>query len=217
MRLKGYGNSDGRKVWLDRDEVALFLEQADDTEQRLAFGLGVRCGLRSQELVSVTAIHVIEDAEVGPRVRVEHAKGDHYREVPMPVALHTTAETFAEVRDAGAETPLVDRSTRTIQRWVDRAAAQCADETGDPGWQFLGPHDLRRTWGTLLVESGVEAGMIMDWGGWTSWDTFRDHYLGAYSPEMERRQAAAVPWLDVSGSSSGGRSPMNQRQFTSSQ
>ena len=69
-------------------------------------------------------------------------------------------------------------------------------ETGDVGWRYLGPHDLRRTWGTLLGESNVEPGIIMVWGGWEDWDTFREHYLGAYSPEMERRQAALVPWLD---------------------
>lgn len=30
-----------------------------------------------------------------------------------------------------------------------------------------------------------------------NWETFREHYLGAYSPEMERRQAALVPWLET--------------------
>ncbi len=53
-------------------------------------------------------------------------------------------------------------------------------------------HDLRRTWGTLLVESGVEPGMIMEWGGWDDWETFREHYLGAYSAEMQRQQLDKV-------------------------
>jgi len=34
------------KVWLDRTEVELLLDEAQDTEQKVAFGLAVRCGLR---------------------------------------------------------------------------------------------------------------------------------------------------------------------------
>lgn len=197
MRLKGYANDDGRRVWLGRDEVGLLLNQAKDTEQKIAFGLAARCGLRSNEVLGVTRADIVEDDIVGPRVRVEQAKGDYYREVPMPTSLETTASTYAEVRDMGADELLVDRTSRTLQRWVDRAAETCKEETEDPGWSFLGPHDLRRTWGTLLVEAGVEPGMIMEWGGWKDWETFREHYLGAYSPEMERRQASVVPWLDT--------------------
>jgi hypothetical protein len=32
-----------------------------------------------------------------------------------------------------------------------------------------------------------------------------EHYLGAYSPEMERRQAALVPWLDTRAVETGSR------------
>jgi integrase len=195
MRLEPYDNKDGRKVWLDREEVELLLDHAADTEQAIALGLLARCGLRRDEAASVTPPDVV-GTDLGPRVRVEHGKGDKYREVPIPGDLKTTVDVFAEQRDASSDTPLVDRSARTVQRWVTRAAERCAAETGDGGWQYLGPHDLRRTWGTLLVEAGVEPGMIMSWGGWEDWTTFRTHYLGAYSPEMERRQAALVPWLE---------------------
>lgn len=199
MRLKGHPEHDGRRVWLGRDEVELLLSKAQDTEQKIAFGLGVRCGLRSKEIIGVTPADIVEDDIVGPRVRVEQAKGDWYREVPMPLGLHTTASTYADVRESSPHEILVDRTTRTLQRWVDRAAENCREETGDSAWSFLTPHDLRRTWGTLLVEAGVEPGMIMEWGGWKDWETFRKHYLGAYSPEMERRQAAMVPWLEAQG------------------
>ena len=57
----------------------------------------------------------------------------------------------------------------------------------------------------------------------TDWETFREHYLGAYSPEMERKQAALVPWLDqrredtqTQPSNPGGRTPETrpQNRFT---
>lgn len=69
-------------------------------------------------------------------------------------------------------------STRTVERWVDRAAEKLADDQDDGGWRYLTPHGLRRTWGTLLCEREVEPGMVMTYGGWEDWDTFREHCLG---------------------------------------
>ena len=202
MRLKAYDEKDGRKVWLSRTELDLFLDQADDTKTNIAFLLAGRCGLRAQEIVDVTAMDVIEDETVGPRVRVQDGKGGKYREIPANRELKTTVDTYSDIREEPATKPLVDCSTRTVRRWVQRAAQNCRAETSDEGWQFLGPHDLRRTWGTLLVEDGVEPGMIMEWGGWSDWETFREHYLGAYSPEMERYQASKVSWLGSSNEDS---------------
>jgi integrase len=208
MRLEDYDNQDGKKVWLDRGEVERLLATTSDTEKTIALKLAARCGLRRKEIVEVTPPDLV-DTDVGPRLRVWHGKGDKHREVPVPGDLKTTIRTYADLRDASADTPLVDRVPRTVERWVSRAAEEMHAETNDVGWQYVGPHDLRRTWGTLLVEVGVEPGMIMTWGGWEDWDTFREHYLGAYSPEMERRQAALVPWLETrrEETGSGGSNP----------
>lgn len=211
MRLKGYSDKDGRRVWLGREEMELFLSKAPDTIHRMALGLAGRCGLRSKELINVCPADVVKDDVVGPRVRVEEGKGDYYREVPMPSELETTITTYVEVSDMKPTEPIVDKHPRTIQRWVDDAAEICKEETDDPGWMFLGPHDLRRSWATMLVELGVEPGMIMEWGGWKDWETFREHYLGAYTPEMEKRQAALVPWLDASSSRA---EPANHNAYT---
>ena len=225
MRLEDYDAKAGKKCWLDRHEVELLLGAADSTAQAIAFRLMARCGLRRHEAVAVEPPDLVA-TDVGPRLRVWHGKGDKHREVPVPGDLKTTIEVYAEQRSEGPDTPLVDKSARTLQRWVTRAAERCHAETGDVGWQYLGPHDLRRTWGTLLVESGVEPGMIMVWGGWEDWETFREHYLGAYSPEMERRQAARVPWLDQrapEGHTQGsdprgrGRGTGSQNQFSGTQ
>jgi len=208
MRLEDYDNKPGKKVWLDRGEVDLVLNKADGTEQTIALALMARCGLRSAEVTAVTPPALVA-TDAGPRLRVWHGKGEQYREVPVPVALEAQIEAHADARDVSADTELVDRPTRTLRRWVTRAGERAQAATGDVGWQYLGPHDLRRTWGTLLVEAGVEPGMIMAWGGWEDWETFREHYLGAYSPEMERRQAALVPWLDTRAVETGSR-PTNR-------
>lgn len=38
--------------------------------------------------------------------------------------------------------------------------------------------------------------VVMDWGGWDDWETFRQHYLGELSPEAIRRERGKVDYLD---------------------
>jgi len=139
--------------------------------------------------------NIDEHDVVGARLEIEAevAKGDWAREVPLPSKLKYAirAHTDSDAPDA----PVVGVTTRTVERWVTRAAERCQAETENNRWAHLGPHDLRRTWGTQLVEQEVEPGLIMEWGGWQDWDTFREHYLGAYSPEMEQKQIEKVRWL----------------------
>ena len=194
MQLKDYSGRDGKRVWLTTDEVDLLLQATDGTRQKIAVGLGVRSGLRRAETVMVTPPDIVETPG-GLRVRVWNGKGDKYRETPVSRNLYSTIEAYADVRSESDETPLVDVQTRTVERWVKAAAQACEEETGDVGWSHLTPHDLRRTWGTLLVESEVEPGLVMEFGGWEDWETFREHYLGAYSAEMQRQQLEKVDWL----------------------
>jgi integrase len=144
MKLKDHADSDGRKVWLTADEVADLLDATADTEQRIGLGPGARCGLRAEEVTDVRPTDISETT-AGYRIRVWNGKGPKYRETPIPTTLRTTIETFADVRDGDEETPLVDRSTRMIQRWVNRAVETLVEETGDEGWSYLSPHDLRRS------------------------------------------------------------------------
>lgn len=194
MQLKDFADQDGKRVWLTTSEVEALIEATDNTRQKIAVGLGVRSGLRRSEIVDVTPEDIVS-TPAGRRVRVWDGKGDKYRETPLSRSLNSTVEAYADVRDEPTDAPLVGVETRTIERWTKSAAQACEESTGDVGWGYLTPHDLRRTWGTLLVEAGVEPGMIMEWGGWEDWETFREHYLGTYSPEMQRQQITKVDWL----------------------
>lgn len=194
MQLKDYDDKEGKRVWLTTDEVEQLIEATDDTRQKIGIGLGVRSGLRRSEIVDVSPEDIIK-TPAGLRVRVWDGKGDKYRETPLSGTLHSTIEAYADVRPEPEDTPLVDVGTRTIERWVKTAACVCEASSGDVGWTYLTPHDLRRTWGTLLVESEVEPGMVMEWGGWKDWSTFREHYLGVYSEKMQREQISKVDWL----------------------
>lgn len=194
MKTKPHDERDSMKVWLAAAEADQLLEAVGDTEHRLAIGLMLRSGLRAAEVVDVLPTD-ITPTPAGPRVTVREGKGGKYRQTPLPRSLLDTARAYADGREADQATPLVARSTKTVRRWVGRYADELADETGVDDWRHLSPHDLRRTWGTLLLSDEVLPHVVMDWGGWEHWETFREHYLGAASPEVERREAAKVGWL----------------------
>lgn len=197
MHRQPHDERNDMKVWLSLSEVEQFLA-VNDTDRRLAFGLGLRCGLRSQEIVGVTPDDVDANAPQGTmlRVRGSVAKGGKYRETPLPASLATTIRTVADVRPEPSDAPLVDVSTRTLRRWVKRRGEQLADETGDDAWRDITAHDFRRTWATLLAgNDGVDALLVCQWGGWADLQTFLDHYHGAHSPDAQRDARDAVDWL----------------------
>ena len=192
MRLKDYDERDGKRVWLSESEIGLLLENTDPdhVEMDIAFTLAARCGLRRQEIVRVTPADLVTN-DTGPIVRVWEGKGDKYREVFAPSELTNYALGLARDPDD----PLVSVDASTIYDWVARARDRCRAETGDQGWQYVGPHDLRRSWGVRLLEAGVLPSVVMELGGWEDWQTFRDHYLAEFSPEALRRERGKVGWL----------------------
>jgi integrase len=196
MRLKDYPSKEGKRVWLLDGELERLINEAEGTQQTLAFLFGGRAGLRRNEIVSICPVDIVE-GPTGKHVRVWEnvAKREKYREPPIPDRLATTAETYADVAGIAPDEPLVDVADKTVYRWVRRAAERLEAETGDHGWSFVDVHDLRRTWGTYLLEQGVLPSVVMEFGGWEDWETFRRHYLGEFSPEAIRRERAKVDYL----------------------
>ncbi|WP_324758166.1 site-specific integrase [Haloarcula montana] len=195
MNLEEYENQDGMKVWLSEGEVEQLIEQFEDTERRIAIQLAARCGLRSAEVLNVAPAHVA-DTDAGTMLRVwESAKTDKYRETPVPPNLATTIRTVGDIRDEPADEPAVDATTRTLRNWIGDATDELESVTNDPGWSYVGMHDLRRTWATSLRSADVDAMVVCDWGGWDDLQTFLDHYRGTHSPEAQRREREKVDWL----------------------
>lgn len=196
MNLEPYDDKEGMKVWLSTDEVDQLLraDALDEAERRLAVEFGVRCGLRSHEVLDVCPENVV-DTDAGPMIRVWKGKGDKFRETPIPELLAERVHTINEYRSEDADEPLIDRETRTLRRWVEYAREELAAETGDEGWNYLGFHDLRRTWATQLQGADCDAMVVCDWGGWDDLETFLDHYRGTSTPEAQRREREKVDWL----------------------
>jgi len=199
MRLKDYDERDGKRVWLSEREIGLLLDNLDeDREQRAAGILMARCGLRRREVVDITPADLVS-TDHGHVVRIWEGKGDKYREVPAPDELTTLALGMGNARDES----LVSVADSTLYDWVQRARERVHAETGDEGWLFVGPHDLRRSWGVRLLEAGVLPSVVMEWGGWEDFQTFRDHYLAEFSPEALRRERGKVGWLAGSEDAEG--------------
>ncbi|QSG08907.1 tyrosine-type recombinase/integrase [Halapricum desulfuricans] len=195
MNLDDYPEQDGKKVWLSEDETQRLLETAEEGKPQLAMAIGVRCGLRTDEIVRV-APDDVADTDAGTMLRIwESAKTGEYRETPIPTDLASQIRAASEFGDAPGDEALIDVSTRTLRRWMDQTTATLREQTGDAGWQYVGMHDLRRTWATQLRSADVDAMVVLDWGGWSDLETFLDHYRGTHTPEAQRRERAKVDWL----------------------
>jgi integrase len=203
MFAEPFSDEEGFRIWLDQDEADKLIQRARDREERLAFRLGLRSGLRVSEIVSVQAKDVV-DTSAGARVRVWDSKGQEYRETPTTKDVLAQAETIADLE--GPTETLVDRSERWVQRHLDAVTEQLAAED-DEMWEYVTPHDMRRTWATLMSAEIDDPLLIMDFGGWERLDTFLEHYRGSYSPDVQRRQLAQVDWLDVGGRATSEREP----------
>ena len=195
MQLETYDVRDGRRVRLTEQERDRLLETvAGDTRKEIAFGLMARCGCRSQEVVDVRPIDVHQGDETGRWfLRIPSGKGGKERRTPMPNGLAGMIRAVSG--EIAPDDSVVDVRTRTLRRWVDRAAEQLVAETNDERWQYLGPHDLRRTWGHLALEAEVLPSVLMQWGGWEDYETFQKHYLGKHSESVQDREAEKVNWL----------------------
>lgn len=77
MQLEDYPEEDGKRVWLERDELTELLDvyRGNDLERYLALALAGRAGLRRQGIVDVRRRDLVE-TEAGRMVRVWEGKGD---------------------------------------------------------------------------------------------------------------------------------------------
>ena len=195
MNLREHEGSESMKVWLSESDTATLLDAAQTTEQRIAFALGARCGLRSHEILQVSPADVI-DTDAGTMLKVEHGKGDKYRETPVPETLATQIQTIADVRDESDSTPLISvTTTQSLRNWIKATRAAVAEQEQDERWHHVSLHDLRRTWATQLASKDVDPLIVCDWGGWNDLETFLEHYKGVYSPDAQRREREKVDWL----------------------
>jgi integrase len=169
-------DSGGFRCWLQAEEQEQLLDYYDDYERELAIKLMLQSGLRADEVPRVTA-NSIQDSDADFKIlQVPKAKRG-YRETFIPSDLATEILSIYKVKDdVNKDDPIIDKTERTIQNWVYDASEALAEETGNEDWLDVSAHDCRRTWATKMIQSGITGDVVMDWGGWSDYQTFRDHY-----------------------------------------
>lgn len=181
-------NRDGTwNVWMSRDEYRELPRSASSLKSEVAIRLMGDTGLRSFEVPEVTpgdisrmkdGRHYELEVTSGKDTTGEYAHGKQ-RETWLPIDTEALINRHVQNADLGPDDPLVDVSRRQVQNYVTDAAAAAAEETGDRDYQRLSSHDLRRCWAQyLLVEKKISSRIVMDLGGWSSYDAI-EPYLAA--------------------------------------
>lgn len=202
MRTKR--NKDGTwNVWLTRDEYREIPRQANTHLQEIAIRLMGDCGLRASEVLDVRPSDVSRRSDgrhyelevvAGKDTTGDYTGGKH-RETWLPIDLEASINRYVREHDLDDAQPLVDRTTRTLQNWVDAAAARAATATDDDDYTRVSTHDLRRCWANhLLVEENVSPRIVMALGGWSSYDAI-EPYLAAPTEDNINQTMADVVGL----------------------
>jgi len=185
-------NKDGSwNVWMTRDEYRALPRVAEDFEHEVAIRLMGDCGLRVREVLDVEPRHISRmsdgrhyDLEVvgGKDTTGEYDEGKH-RETWLPVDVEGLINRYIQSEGIADDEPLIDKSKRSVQNWVEWAAEDAAEELGDDDYRRVSTHDLRRCWANhLLVEENVSPRIVMALGGWSSYDAI-EPYLAAPTEE----------------------------------
>jgi len=194
-------NRDGTyNVWLSRDEYRELPRATDTFQQEIALRLMGDCGLRVAEVLDVTPAHISRRADgrnfelevvAGKDTSGSYSGGKH-RETWLPREFEAQINRYRQEKDIADSDPLVDRAKRTVQSWVDRAAARAADSTADSDYRRVSSHDLRRCWANhLLVEENVSPRIVMALGGWSTYDAI-EPYLAAPTEDNINQSMSAV-------------------------
>lgn len=185
-------NRDGSwNVWMSREEYRPIPRAADSFEHDIAIRLMGDCGLRVSEVLDIKPKHISRRAD-GRHYELEVPRGEDttgefvegkQRETWLPIEVEATINRYIQNEEIADDEPLIDRSKRTVQYWVDRATKIASEETGDSDYERVSTHDLRRCWANhLLVEEHVSPRIVMALGGWSSFNAI-EPYLTAPTEE----------------------------------
>jgi integrase len=178
-------------VWMSRDEYERLPRATNGYAQEIALRLMGDSGLRVAEVLDVCPEHISRMSDgrhyglevVGGKDTSGSYSGGKHRETWLPVDLERDINRYVQNEEIARDEPLIDRTKRTLQFWVENAAERAADETGDDDYRRVTSHDLRRCWANhLLVEQGISPRIVMALGGWSSYDAI-EPYLAAPTEE----------------------------------
>jgi integrase len=194
-------NRDGTaKVFLSQREYERLLEVVADDQTELVVRLGAEVGLRHAETAAVTYGDLSESAvnlsDVPTTDPTEHdqervmahwlavhgkdTSGDREdgkrRDALVKESIARDIEFEVHKRDLDPDDEVIPVTARTVRRWVSELGAIMSAETGNDDWLHLSTHDFRRYYATTMLQVyGMNPEVLMEVGGWDSYEALRPY------------------------------------------
>lgn len=193
-------SNDETKCWLSFPaEVEQVESRARDRdwEQEIAVQLMSRVGCRASGVLTASpnGVEWNEEGEYWQiRVRGKNTKGGDktVRDAYLPDRVKENLDRYASERDISESEAYVDASVSTVRRWVREITNELADDMDEQRWKQVSSHDLRRSWAShYLVEQDVAIRVMMEVGGWSSYEAI-EPYLTKPTPSKIGEEMNAV-------------------------
>ena len=189
MRLEATSADNEVKVWLTDEEVEELRRATVSYRDDIILQLGAFVGLRAFEIPQVCPQHIKTTENDQYRLRVPKGKdttgnGGKPRDAYLPADVERSLQQYQNAENIAPRDPFVDLTERGVRAVVKRAADAAAEETGDPDFEHVSSHDLRRRFAQrLLVDEELNPRVVMQVGGWDSFQAI-EPYLNAPTPEV---------------------------------
>jgi len=188
MRLEATNKEGQFKVWMTDDEIEDLRRAAASRRDDLVIQLGAFVGLRAFEMPQIQPQHIKQEAGQY-RLRIPEGKDTANgtgkpRDGFLPDHVERDLQQFQNAENIAPRDPFIDLSERGVRAVVKRTAEHAAEQTGDPDFEHVSSHDLRRRFAQrLLVEKEINPRVVMQVGGWESFAAI-EPYLNAPTPEV---------------------------------
>ncbi|SEH62934.1 Phage integrase family protein [Halopenitus malekzadehii] len=189
MRLEATNRTDTYKVWMTDNDLDQLRRAAVSYRDDVILQLGGLVGLRAFEIPQVKPTHIQQTDADHYRLRVPEGKdtsssGGKPRNAYLPQSVERSLRQYQNAENIAPDQSFVDLSVRGVRAAVKRTAEAAAEETGDPDFQHVSSHDLRRRFAQrLLVDEGMNPRVVMQVGGWDSFQAI-EPYLNAPTPSV---------------------------------
>jgi len=150
--------------------------------------LGAFVGLRAFEIPQIQPRHIKQEGDQY-RLRVPEGKDTANgegkpRDAFLPSNVERDLRQFQTSENIAPRDPLVELTERGVRAAVKRTAEAAAGQTGDDDFRHVSSHDLRRRFAQrLLVEKEINPRVVMQVGGWDSFQAI-EPYLNAPTPDV---------------------------------
>ena len=174
MRLDATSADDEYKVWLTDAEIEDLRRAAASYRDDILIQLGASVGLRAFEIPQIQPQHIKTTEQGSYRLRVPRGKdttssGGKPRDAYLPDDVERDLQQFQNAENVAPRDPFIDLTERGVRAAVKRTAEAAADSTGEEDFRKVSSHDLRRRFAQrLLVDEGVNPRVVMNVGGWKS-------------------------------------------------